>query len=242
MNAFLPPARSTLHSPVWLVPFDDHARQVRAAGVAVRLERFDAADGWLALDDRAVRTPSGALAFPGLGRRSEPWTVPPERHRALFAAPGFLPLYPDDDQPFTADLVGVEFLVHAYDDTHPPAVETAPRLVRMLPAVSYPYAPGVLTVHGVVVDAASRAPVVNALVEAAGHTGDDLTPWRERTLADATGAFRLALRWEGEKAADNPAEETFRLSAAERPGRAGELTVRLPQDASRRHVIEIREQ
>ncbi|MFI0233851.1 carboxypeptidase-like regulatory domain-containing protein [Streptomyces sp. NPDC017086] len=242
MSAFLPLARSTLYSPVWLVPFDDHARRVRAAGVDVRLERLDDADGWLPLDDRAVRTPSGSLAFPGLGRRAEPRAARPERHRALFAAAGYQPLYPADGHPFSAGLVGVEFLVHPYDDTHPPAAEVSPRLVRLLPSVSFPYPPATRTVHGVVVDAAGGAPVANALVEARGRTGQDLTPWHERTLSDARGAFRLALRWEGERAVEHAVEETFRVEAVERPGRTGSLLVHLPQGAERQHVIEIREQ
>ncbi|MEU3449871.1 carboxypeptidase regulatory-like domain-containing protein [Streptomyces thermolilacinus] len=242
MSAHLPLARSTLHSPVWLVPYDDHARRVRTTGVDVRLERFDAADGdWLPLDDRAVRTPGGALAFPGLGRRSAPWAAGPERHRVRLAAAGYQPLYPADGEPYSADVTGVEFLVHPCDDTHPPAVPAEPRLVRLLPGTSYPYPPRVRTVHGVVVDAASAAPVRNALVEADGRTSRDLTPWHERTLTDTSGAFRLALRWEGEKADENATEETFRLRATERPGRTGALVVRLPRDAGRRHVIEIRE-
>lgn len=243
MTAFLPLARSTLHSPVWLVPFDEHARRVRTVGVEVRLERFDDADGrWLPLDDRAVRTPSGAVAFPGLGRRAEPWAARPERHRVRLAAAGYQPLYPADGRPFSADLVGVEFPVYPYDDTHPPSVEAAPRLVRLLPGVAFPHPPGARTVRGAVLDATTGAPVANALVEARGRTNPDLVPWRERTLSDARGAFRLALRWEGERAAEHAREETFRLEATERPGRTGTLTVHLPQDAERQHVIEIREQ
>ncbi|MER5932578.1 carboxypeptidase-like regulatory domain-containing protein [Streptomyces sp. NPDC002054] len=243
MSAFLPLARSTLYSSVWLVPFDDYARRVRAAGVEVRLDRFDeASGGWLPSDDRAVLTPSGSIAFPGLGRRAEPWAARPERHRARFAAVGYQPLYPADGLPFSADLVGVEFLVHPYDDTHPPTALASPRLVRLLPGVAFPYPPGTRTVHGVVLDAATGAPVANALIEAGGLTSQDRTPWHERTLSDARGAFRLSLRWEGEKAAEHAVEETFRLKATERPGRTGSLFVHLPQDAERQHVIEIREQ
>ncbi|MFV2118378.1 carboxypeptidase regulatory-like domain-containing protein [Streptomyces sp. Act-28] len=243
MSAHLPLARSTLYSPVWLVPFDDYARRVRTAGVEVRLERFDeAGGGWLPLDDRAVRTPSGAVAFPGLGRRADPRAARPELHRVRFAAAGYRPLYPADGRPFSAALDGVEFPVHPYDDTHPPSVEASPRLVRLLPGSSFPYPPGTRTVRGVVLDAVAGVPVANALVEARGRTDPDLTPWHERTLSDARGAFRLSLRWEGEKAAEHAVEETFHLEATERPGRTGSLSVRLPQDAERRHVIEIREQ
>ncbi|MFG3510756.1 carboxypeptidase-like regulatory domain-containing protein [Streptomyces sp. NPDC047821] len=242
MSAFMPVTRSTLHSPLWLVPFDDFARQVRTAGVQVRLERFDDRGGWVRLDDRVTRTPGGALAFPGLGRRAEPWAARPERHRALVTAPGYQALYPADDEPFSAALTGVEFLAHPWNDTHPPAVEVAPRLVRLLPATAHPYPPGTRTVHGVVRDATTGAPVVNALVEARGRTSRDGAPWHERTLSDTRGAFRLALRWEGERASEHAVEETFRLEATERPGRTGALAVHLPQDAERQHVIEIREQ
>ncbi|GLF93387.1 carboxypeptidase-like regulatory domain-containing protein [Streptomyces yaizuensis] len=238
MSRFLPLERPALYSPAWFVPYDEHARRVRTAGVGVRLERF-ADGGWQPLDERAVRTPSAALVYPGLGRRAEPRGVPPERHRARFTAPGCLPLYPADGQPFQASLAGVEFLVHAYGDDRPPAVEAAPRLVRLLPAVSYPYGPGVRTVSGRVVDPVARAPVGNALVEARGRTGD-LVAWHERALTDALGAFRLSLRWEGERSA-GPEGEVFRLVATERPGRTGSLSVRLPADPANGHVIEIRE-
>lgn len=238
MSRHLPIARSTLSSPVWFVPFDEFDGRVRAAGVGVRLDRF--ADGrWLELDEVAVRTPSAALAYPGLGRRGEPWTARPQLHRARFTAAGRLPLYPADGEPFSADLAAVEFLVHPYNDAFPPEQTVAPRLLRLLPAVSFPYPPGVRTVHGVVLRAG--APVAGALVEARGLTGRDRAAWHERTLTDAAGAFRLALRWEGERAGADPAVETFRLHAAERPGRDGTLTVRLPEEADRRHVIEIRE-
>ncbi|MEU8873189.1 carboxypeptidase-like regulatory domain-containing protein [Streptomyces javensis] len=240
MSRFLPLERSTLYSPAWFIPFDDHARRVRAAGVTVQLDRYDDGD-WLPLDDTAVRTPSAAFVYPGLGRCAEPWAARPRRHRARFTAPCYQPLYPADGQPFSAALAGVEFLVHPYDDGHPPPVVTEPRLVRLLPSVSFPYPPGLRTVHGSVVDAATKAPIANALVEARGRTSRDLTPWHERTLSDAAGAFRLALRWEGEKADEHAVEETFRLQATERPGRSGSLVVRLPQDTERRHVIEIRE-
>ncbi|MQS37184.1 carboxypeptidase regulatory-like domain-containing protein [Streptomyces katsurahamanus] len=244
MSRFLSSELPALYSPVWFVPFDEHARRVRAAGVTVRLDRFD--DGeWLPLDDVAVRTPSAAIVFPGLGRRREPWAARPELHRARFAAAGYQPLYPADGRPFSAGLIGVEFLVHPYDDAWPPggpAGEVAPRLVRLLPGTAFPYPPGTRTVYGVVRAAGTEAPVANALVEAAGETGGDRTPWRERTLSDAMGAFRLSLRWEGARDDPHTVDERFTLRAVERPGRTGSLTVRLPQEAERRHVIEIREQ
>ena len=232
MSGFLPLERTTLSSPAWFVPFDEFARRVRATGVSVLLDRF--ADGvWVPQDTEAVRTPSAAIAYPGLGARA----ATEQRHRARFAAAGYQPLYPADGEPFSADANGIEFVVS-------PASTAAaePRLVRLLPAVSFPYPPGTRTVRGVVLDALTRAPVVNALVEARGATNADFVPWHERTLSGAEGAFRLALRWEGQKAGETSVEETFHLEATERPGRSGALTVRLPQDGETRHVIEIRQQ
>ncbi|MEV4052783.1 carboxypeptidase regulatory-like domain-containing protein [Amycolatopsis sp. NPDC049688] len=226
--SFLPFERDTLSSPVWLVPFDDFARKVRSAGVAVLLDRF--ADGaWVPQDTTAVRTPSAAFAYPGLGGR----TGREQRHRARFAAAGYRPLYPADGEPFDAAATGVEFVA-------PGESTPVPRLVRLLPSETFSYPPGVRTVHGVVVDAATRHPVANALVEARGRTSGDLVPWHERTLTGELGAFRLALRWHGEPGEGNT--ETFRLEATERPGRTGSLDVRLPAGAATRHVIEIREQ
>ncbi|MCP2163339.1 carboxypeptidase regulatory-like domain-containing protein [Goodfellowiella coeruleoviolacea] len=241
MSRMLPVARLVGYSPAWFVPFDDFARKVRTAGVSVALDRW--VNGrWEPQDTPVVRTPSAALAYPGLGRRGG---VPPDqvdRYRARFAAAGYRPLYPADDQPFTADLVGVEFSVRPHRPDQPPTEEVEARLVRLLPSVSFAYPPGVRTVHGVVRDPVANAPVRNALVEVRGQQHRDLVSWRERTLSDDTGAFRLALRWEGEKASEDAVEETFHLHATERPGRTGSLVIQLPRDADAAHVIEIREQ
>ncbi|HEX6341173.1 carboxypeptidase regulatory-like domain-containing protein [Umezawaea sp.] len=232
MTRFYGVERSVLHSPAWFVPVDEFTGRVRAAGVAVELDRFDAAaNAWLPEDVRAVRTPSAAIAYPGLGRRGAP-----ARFRARFTAAGFAPLYPADDEPFAADVVGVEFRTFPYDEDRPPVELAAPRVVRLLPGTAFPYGPGVRTAYGVAVDAATRVPVANALVAAEGVSGVEGVPWRERTLTDGRGAFRLALRWEG---GAEGADETFRLVATERPGRTGSVLVRLPADRGRGHVIEI---
>ncbi|PPK67157.1 carboxypeptidase regulatory-like domain-containing protein [Actinokineospora auranticolor] len=241
MSRFSPVETSVLTSPAWFLPFDDFARRARSVGVAVALDRWDpAANAWLPAEDVApVRTPSAAIAFPDLGRRGGRG-APPRRYRARFAATGFQPLYPADGRPFTADLVGVEFVAPPYDDTHPPAAAAEPRLVRLLPSTAFDYPPGVRVVRGVVVDGASGSPVANALVEASGTAGLDAVPWLERTLTDSGGAFRLSLRWEGERVPGGA--EVFVLRATERPGRAGSLSVRLPDERDRRHLIEIVDQ
>ena len=233
MTRFYRIERSVLYSPAWFVPFDEFAGRPQAASVTVELDRF-IDDAWVPEDVRPVRTPSGAIAYPGLGRRGGPG-----RFRARFTAPGHAPLYPADDEPFAADLVGVEFATFPYDEDRPPAELAGPRVVRLLPGAAFPYGPGVRTVYGVVVDGATQAPVANALVTVDGTTGLDGTAWRERTLTDPRGVFRLALRWEGQRTTTPPDTEAFLLAATERPGRTGSVEIRLPADRDRRHVIEI---
>jgi hypothetical protein len=213
--------------------------------VAAELDRFDATDnGWLRQDTQPIRTPSAAIAFPELGRRRGPGAEP-ERFRVRFSALGYQALYPADDELFDASTQAIEFFAYPYDDTQPPAVQSEPRLVRMLPSASFPYGAGTRTVYGVVVDAATRAPVANALVESLGTTIKDGVPWLERTLTDPRGNFRLSLRWEGDPVPRPPGppgppqRQVFHLTATERPGRTGSLDVRLPADRNRRLVIEI---
>ncbi|GAB3451427.1 carboxypeptidase-like regulatory domain-containing protein [Actinophytocola sediminis] len=233
MTRFLPFERSVLHSPAWFVLVDEFAKRPRTAGVTVALDRFDeTANAWLPQDIEPVRTPSAAIAYPGLGRRA-PAEV---RYRARFSVPGYQPLYPADDEPFAADVLGVEFLAYPYDDLRPPAQPAVPRLVRLLPAAAFGYPPGVRTVYGLVRDAATEAPVANALVSVTGTASQDVVAWTERTLTDQRGGFRLSLRWSGEL---DGADELFTLLATERPGRTGSLVIRLPADAGRRHIIEI---
>ncbi|GAB3158889.1 hypothetical protein GCM10027258_71090 [Amycolatopsis stemonae] len=239
MTRFYPVETSVLHSPAWFVPFDEFAQRARSADVAAALDRFDPdTNTWVPQDTAAIRTPSAAIAYPELGRRRGPGAEP-ERFRVRFSALGLAPLYPADGADFDAALAGVEFVAPPYDDDTPPATGSEPRLVRLLPSVAFPYGPGVRTVYGVVLDRATRAPVVNALVEARGTTSRDGVAWQERTLANADGAFRLALRWEGDPVTGPPPEQVFHLTATERPGRTGALDVRLPAQRDRRHVIEI---
>ncbi|MEV6875390.1 carboxypeptidase regulatory-like domain-containing protein [Amycolatopsis sp. NPDC051128] len=238
MTRFHPVETSVLYSPAWFVPFDEFAQRARAADVVTALDRFDPGENaWVPQDTTAIRTPSAAIAYPELGRRRGPGAEP-ERFRVRFAAIGLAPLYPADGADFDAAVAGVEFVAHPYDDVSPPAVRSEPRLVRLLPGVAFPYGPGIRTVYGVVVDAVTRAPVANALVEARGTTSRDGIAWLERTLTGQGGAFRLALRWEGELVT-GPPEQLFHLTATERPGRTGALDVRLPTGRDRRHVIEI---
>jgi hypothetical protein len=226
-----------LVSPAWFVPYDDFRRRPYAAGLAVDLDRWDGA-AWVPTGTRPTLTPGGVIAYPGLGRCREPWTAAPRLYRVRFAAPGYRVLYAEDADSFAADQVGREFLAHPYGDRHPPQVHAEAEVVRLLPATSFGYPPGTRVVGGLVRRAGSGAPIENALVRAVGKTTPEGVDWHEWTLSDATGAFRLSLRWAGVRTDGDPGER-FVLRANERPGRTGEVTVRLPGDLRQTHVIEI---
>jgi hypothetical protein len=238
MTRFYPIETSTLYSPAWFVPYDEVNGRVNTVGVTTELARFDPQDGaWVPEETAPIRTPSGAIAYPQLGRRTR--NTEPQHYRVRFAASGYQPLYPADGEPFDAAADGIEFFAYPYDDTHPPAVESEPRLVRLLPSVAFPYGPGIRTVYGAVVDQATGTPVANALVEARGTTSPDGVAWLERTLSDPRGVFRLSLRWEGLAVTGG---QQFTLTATERTDRTGSLDVQLPRDRDRRQVIEIVQQ
>jgi hypothetical protein len=231
--------RHLLFSPAWVLPFDEFRQRPKAVGIGVELDRWTGA-AWVPTDVRPVVTHGGAVAYPGLGRRREPATAPPQRYRARFCAPGYRAVYAPDGEPFDATRVGREFLAHPYNDDHPPTVLAVPEILRLLPDATFEYPPGTRLVRGTVRRAGSGAPVAGALVEASGHTTPDQQQWRERAMADDSGAFRLSLRWMGRPAA-NPEDtsESFTLTATERPRRSGTVDIRLPEDLDRAHVIEI---
>jgi hypothetical protein len=235
-----PEIRRLLSSPAWFVPFDDFRRARFTTGLIVELDRWTGAD-WVPSGLRPTLTPSGVVAYPGLGRRREPWTVQPELYRARFQAPGYRPLYTSDGEPFDAARLGREFLAYPYDDEHPPQIRPEPEAVVFLPDRTFPYPPGTRLVTGVVRHTGSGTPVGNALVESSGETTLDRHPWRERTLTDGNGAFRLALRWSGRTGPDGHGPESFTLTATERPGRTGQVDISLPEDPGATHVIEISE-
>ena len=230
--------RRLLLSPAWFVPYDDFRRRRTTTGFRVDLDRWDGAR-WVRTDVRPVVTPRGVVAYPGLGRRREPWTAEPELYRAIFRATGSRALYPADGEPFDAAKLGKEFLAYPYDDDHPPQLVAEPEPVRLLPDPTYEFPASTRVVHGLVRRAGSAAPIENALVEAAGVTGPDMQNWYERAFSGAGGAFRLPLRWAGRRTSPDDPVESFTITATERPGHTGQVDIRLPGDLGTPHVIEI---
>lgn len=230
--------RRAVYSPACLIPYDDFRRRPSTTGVRAELDRWDGA-AWQPTVVPPVRTPSGSLIYPGLGRRSRPREADPQLYRSRLAAPGLLALYLAENGDFSADRVGVEFLAFPYDDEHPPEILARPQVVRLLPGPAFDFPPGTRVVRGTVRRAGTGQPVANALVESRGQTVPDGADWYERALTGPDGAFRLSLRWQGEAPADRPSAETFRLTATESPDRTGALVIRLPDDRYRVNVVEI---
>lgn len=236
----LPGEQRLLVSPAWFVMVDDFRRQPYTAGVAATLDQWRQS-AWVPTGIAPTVTPSGVVAYPGLGRHREPGHAQPQLYRTRFTVPGYQVLYVTDDQldSYSADVVGREFLAYPYDDQHPPLIAAEPEAVRLLPGVAFGYSPDTRVISGMVRRAGSGDPVANAYIFVEGRTDPEGLSWRERTLSDARGAFRLSLRWAGTRPDPRSPTEVFTLTAVERPDRSGQLTVRLPDELGRIHVIEI---
>lgn len=232
-----------LYAAAWFLPYDEFRGRPVGSGFTVALDRWDGA-AWVPTGTAAVRTPSGSITYPGLGRRLDPASAEPDLYRARFDSAEYRPLYQlaDAQDPFDGTQIGKEFLAYPWGDDQPPQIPAPPELVPLLPGPAFPYPPGTRVVRGHVRWGGSGAPVDNALVQAEGETVLEHTAWRERCLTDATGAFRLALRWAGvpvQTPQPVTGPEDYRLTATQRPGHSGELTIRLPDGLDQSHVIEI---
>jgi hypothetical protein len=158
-----------------------------------------------------VPSPSGNLLYPGLGRSSNVAVAPVVRHRVELTSDFYRPEY-------LRTVDGLEFDVHPYDDSQPPAVlPNLPLTVLLLPSTSYPHA--ARTVRGRTLDA-NGDPVANVEVTQGAA---------ERVLSDERGAFTLPLRW---AAFSGPVV----IDAIDnRTGRTGQITLTLPQDLQLGH-------
>jgi hypothetical protein len=131
---------------------------------------------------RPVRSASGLITFPGIGRTANPSGKPPLRHRLLVRARMYEALY----GPFPGPLTGLEFDAARYhDDRPPPPASPRPTSIFLLPSPLYPFPAETPLLRGRVVDAAGDR-VAGALV--AEST-------RERVLTTERGTFALPLRW-----------------------------------------------
>ncbi len=189
---------------------------------------IDADEGgvWRALDPETLvtaRTPAGVVWYPWLEHHRDARGMAPRNYRVRVAAEHYVPRYSYDSD-------GVVVAVAPFDDVNPPAfVPVAPTKIGLLPTASYPFAPDVPVLRGVVVDLA-LAPVPKALV-----TWIDATVQTDAVLTDEDGEFALPMR---RAPLDTPIDVH-----AERPPppaiTSGDAIVRIRQDLPLYHQIQI---
>jgi hypothetical protein len=195
-----------LYSPIGLRLIDDFTGRAPLGRVSARLDLEVSAGVWAPAGLDALLTPSSVLAWPGLGRHSEPALIPARRYRARVEAERYRPDYLQG-----AD--GVEFDAPAWDDQYPPApITTGPTDLYLFPSTAYDFPTWVPVLRGAV-EEITGGPVANVLV----HQGA-----AERTLTDERGTFSLPLRW---------ATSGLVVDAVDiRTGRTGSHLLSLPAD------------
>lgn len=174
---------------------------------------------WQPSGRQPVFTASGIVAYPELGRVSDPDRVGPLNGRlqieAEFYRPAYRSLHP-----------GVQFTVHPYNHTRPPKqTPTGPTTVILLPASNYPYPTHVPVIRGLVVRAGSGAPVADAHVSVPNRTG--------LTLTDERGAFALPLP------RTKPQQREVIVAGDDRRNTQGIAGVKLPDDLGTTITIRI---
>jgi hypothetical protein len=200
----LPDERWELYSPIGIELVDDLTGKPPIGAVRVHLDRAEGA-GWIPTTIRAVFTPSGLVAYPGLGRTREPADQPVRRYRARVEAELYRPRYaPSED--------GVIFDVHPYNDANKPADAGTVKRLPLAPAPHYPFPLHLRLLHGVVVVESNGKPVVDALVEA---------PGAKSVLSNELGAFSLPLT-------QAKAAGTIDVIATARDGAVGRARATLP--------------
>jgi len=171
-----------------------------------------------------ARTPAGIVWYPWLEHYFDARGKPPRNYRVRVSAEHYTPRYSYDSE-------GVIVAVSPFDDVNPPAnVAAAPAKIFLLPSATYPFATGVPVLRGTVVDAALVL-VPNALVS---WIDPAATLQTDAVLTDADGEFALPMR----RAPVGPLIDVH----AERPppgAASGDAVVRIPQDLSLSHQIQI---
>lgn len=179
--------------------------------------------GWRTLDAdtlSAARTPAGVVWFPWLEHYADARGRVPRKYRVRVTAGFYTPLYAYDAE-------GLEISVPPYDDANPPAtLPVEPVRVQLVPSDGYPYPPDVPVLRGAILDTSS-APVKFARVQWVEASA----PRNDLVLTDGDGEFALPMR---RAPLDTPIE-----IIAERPGQSADVIVRIPQDLSTFHTIQI---
>jgi hypothetical protein len=178
LQAVRSPDHSLLCSPIGLQVVDSF---LGAMPLAAYRAAVDVAVGnaWLETPLKPVRTPSGMLTLPGLGRRRDPAGNPAQqRYRVRVDSGEYIPEYRR-----TAD--GFEFLVSPYDESNAlPIASTTVGVLALNPSPNYLYPGGVRVIHGRVRET-NLSPARDAVIEFQGL---------DRAMTDERGEFAFGLR------------------------------------------------
>lgn len=205
----LPAERTQLYCPIGLLPRDEMTGGVPIGRVRALLDIDDGSGGWRETGIRATVTPGGVITYPGLGRVARPAGQAPRNYRVRVEADHYIPFYRRVDD-------GIAFVAHPYDDANPPAAYAdVPVDVMLTPAANYPFEGHLFVIRGVVVDAATTAPVRDVLVSI-GNT--------RRAITGERGDYAVALP-------PVALPSTLQVDAVDARGnRQGSAPVQLPQD------------
>lgn len=219
--------RIELYSPIGLIPTDAFTGEAPLGVVRALLDIRDNNGNWQQTEIKAIRTPRGVIAYPGLGRKTRvTGQGGPRRCRVRLEAVYYRPLY-HLTQP-GGTLNGIEFDTFPYNDTNPPQNAgqlSIARNVMLAPAPNYPFPLHVRVLRGLVLDQATGLAVPGAEVS-----------WKpnEFVLTDAEGEYGLPLRVTKKKELTDP-----QLIAASRVGKSGTITIIIPQAVGKNQIITI---
>ncbi|HSN28711.1 MAG TPA: carboxypeptidase-like regulatory domain-containing protein [Kofleriaceae bacterium] len=172
----------------------------------------------------ASRSPAGIIWYPWLEHHADARGMAARNYRVRVGAEHYTPRYRYDAE-------GVTVTVSPYDDNNAPAsIAASPTKITLLPASTYPFAPAVPVLRGIVVDSAN-APVADAMVTWAYGTLQ-----AESVLTDADGEFALPMR---RAPLDTPIDVHAERPPPPGTGPSGDVIVRIPQDLSTFHTIQI---
>ena len=209
----VPSERTVLYSQIGLRLIDEFTGGPSQHRVDAQLSYQDSAGNWQPLAAKPTPSPSGNLLFPGLGRSAQVAVAPIVRHRVQLESAFYRPEY-------LRTVDALEFDIHPYDDSQPPAVlPNVPQTVLLLPSPLYPHAAFVRTISGRTLDS-NGDPIANVEVTSGAV---------ERVLSDERGVFALPLRWA-------PFTGNVVIDAIDnRTGRSDQITLALPQDLQQGH-------
>lgn len=216
-----------MYSPIGLIPTDFFTTKEPLGRIKVMLDTREGVGPWRLTGIKEVRTASGIIAYPGLGRAAVVVGQPPRRYRVRVESDFYLPLY---TKTVGGTLEGIEFDGFAYNDAVPPEnypkqasqfpvyLEAVLRKLWLVPAPNYAFPNHVRVLRGVVVDLNTKQKVSGAEVS-----------WgnKEKALTDEKGAFSLPLRVKKNEELTDPQK----IDASDRQAapRLGMKVIKIPE-------------